>query len=180
MEFTGTFTIGKKEVSLFTRRVQLSQKKLMLFILTALGMVCGNFVLRMLSPGPGFMAQVGCSLLGGAGAFALFYGMIVYSIAKGCNSEYVAGRRWTYTQTLTINPLGVTCVTDEGKESHADFDELLVEECPEAFYIFVSEESAWILPKKQLSGGEAEEEHIRGIFKKMAEPERLNLRRVKG
>ena len=180
MEYTGTFTITRKEVSRFTRRIEWSRKQRGIIILSAIGMVAGNFVLRVLWKDglPSFWPQVVCSLIGGLLVFGLCYGMLCYSVAKSGASAYSAGSRWNYEQTIVINALGVTCQTENGS-SHADFDELTVEECPEAFYIFTSPSAAWILPKEQMRDLEDDSAFIRKIFTTMAQPDHLNLRKTK-
>lgn len=179
MEFTGTFTIGRKEVSRFTRRIEWVKRERVILVFSAIGLLAGNFALRLFVETPTLLQQIACSLLGGLFVFGLCYGMLIYSIAKMCNSDFTAGRRWTQSQTLTINALGVTCKIEEGKSSHADFNELTVEECSEAFYIFIAKDAAWILPKAQLAEPETDAKLIRDLFSTMAEPDHLNLQRAK-
>ncbi|MEG1578963.1 MAG: YcxB family protein [Oscillospiraceae bacterium] len=178
MEFSGTFTISKKEVTKFTSRVEMTKKQLPILVLTAVGMVAGNFMLRTQVPSPGLLLSVLCSLAGGALVFGIAYGGVRYSIAKAAAQAYDGGYRVAFQQDILINALGVTCTTEE-ETDHVGFDALTVEECKEAFYIFIAQQSAWIVPKNQLKNGVEDEALIRKIFTTMTEKEHLNLRKTK-
>ena len=90
-----------------------------------------------------------------------------------------AGRN-AYVQETEISGLGVH-VTVDGKRAKMPFPELLrVRETRRAFYLFLSEQQAWILPKAQMEDPQGESEQLRRLFRTVIEKRRLELRGRQG
>ena len=85
--------------------------------------------------------------------------------------------RETYVQETRIDGFGVH-VTVEKNSANLSFDKILrVQETNSAFYIFLTENDAWLLPKSQMEDGETESRTIREIFSKVVAPGRLKLKK---
>lgn len=82
----------------------------------------------------------------------------------------------SYVQQVRIDGFGVHVTVGEEK-AKLGFDKLrLVRETKDAFYLFVTDNDAWIMPKEQMEDVEAECRAIREIFSKVVAPGRRKLR----
>jgi hypothetical protein len=178
MEYAGTFSIGRKETTRFSKQIVMGKNQIFFFVFTAVGLICGNFLIRTLRPNPSMTAQILASFAGGVVVLGICYGGILYSVVRSELNAYTAGRRWTYKETLQIGPTEVRCTTDEESDS-VDFGAVVVHETKEDFYFYIARESAWILPKGQLQDPERDQETIRKILRANVEADRLFLRREK-
>lgn len=176
MEFTGTFTIGRKETTRFSRQVVMGKNQMMLVVFTVVGMIAGNYLVRRLAASPSMTLQILGSLAGGLVVFGICYGGLCYGVMRSESGAYSAGRRWTYEETLQIGPTDIRCTADEQSDS-TGFDAVVVHETKTDFYLYIGRESAWILPKNQLKDPERDEETIRRILRENVENEHLFLRR---
>ena len=119
------------------------------------------------------------------GAMALSFALVVAGILFGywvsirrklARSAARTGRD-TYTQTITVNGFGVRAEVD-GREARVGFDKLHeVRETGRAFYLYLTREEAWILPKAQMADPAGDSARLREIFGRVIESRRL---RVKG
>ena len=85
--------------------------------------------------------------------------------------------RDSYVQQTRIDGFGVHVTV--GKDSaKLGFEKILrVEENAAAFYLFITESEAWILPKSQMEDRETESRTIREIFSRVIAPKRLKLQK---
>lgn len=83
--------------------------------------------------------------------------------------------RESYVQETRIDGFGVH-VSVNGEDAKLAFDKLkLVQETKDAFYLFVTDNDAWIMPKAQMENPEEECCAIREIFSKVVAPSRRKL-----
>ena len=85
--------------------------------------------------------------------------------------------RETYVQETRIDGFGVHVTVDKNS-AKLSFDKILrVQETKTAFYVFLTENDAWIFPKSQMENAEEECRTIREIFSKVVAPSRLKLQK---
>ena len=85
--------------------------------------------------------------------------------------------RERYVQETEINGFGVH-VTVGKNRAKMGFDKLVrVRETAGAFYLFIADNQAWILPKNQMEDRDEECRQIRGIFHTVVEKGRLKLKK---
>ena len=85
--------------------------------------------------------------------------------------------RESYVQQLRIDGFGFHVAV--GQESaRLKFEDILrVEEKRDVFYLFLTENDAWILPKREMEDSEAESRALRDIFTRVIAPKRLKLQK---
>ncbi len=80
-----------------------------------------------------------------------------------------------YKQRILLDGFGVH-VTVGDKTADCGFDKLLrVKESRKAFYVFITEKDAWILPKAQMADPEGESRQIRELFSTVMMNSQLKL-----
>lgn len=85
--------------------------------------------------------------------------------------------RSRYVQQTRIDGFGVHVTVDQ-VSSKAGFDKLRrVQEASSAFYLFLTDSEAWILPKSQMENTEEECCTLREIFSKVIPSQQLKLQR---
>ena len=83
--------------------------------------------------------------------------------------------RESYVQQMRIDGFGVH-VSVNGESAKVGFDKLArVQETKDAFYLFLTENEAWIMPKSQMENADEECRAIREIFSKVVAPRRRKL-----
>lgn len=114
---------------------------------------------------------------GGALAAVLVSAMILtVSTRQKVKSQVRQSGRENYVQETEINGFGVH-VTVGDKKARLAFENLLrVQETGRAFYLFLSDSQAWILPKAQMEDPQAESEQLRTIFRTVIERGKLRLK----
>ena len=119
------------------------------------------------------------------GAMALSFTIVVAGILFGYwvsirrkvgHSAAKSGRE-SYTQTITVNGFGVRAEVD-GREARVSFDKLHdIRETGKAFYLYLTREEAWILPKAQMADPAGESRQLREMFGRVIESKRLHVRK---
>ena len=109
-------------------------------------------------------------------ALLITVGMIIRT--RGNVSKMMRKRgRESYVQQTRIDGFGVHVTVDKDS-AKLNFGEIKkVEETAAAFYIFLTDADAWILPKNQMEDSEAECRAIREIFSRVIAPKRLKLQK---
>lgn len=84
--------------------------------------------------------------------------------------------RSSYVQETRIDGFGVHVTVDQAS-SKASFSKLRrVQETSAAFYLFLTDSDAWLLPKSQMENKEEECRTLREIFTKVLPPQQLKLK----
>lgn len=111
--------------------------------------------------------------LAAAGAATL---VLVISTRHRVKEQVRRSGRTSYVQETEINGFGVHVTVGKSKAKMAFANLLRVRETRKAFYLFLSEQQAWILPKKQMEDPQAETEQLRKLFRTVIERGRLQLK----
>ena len=102
---------------------------------------------------------------------------LVLSTSGRVKNEVRRSGRDSYVQETEIDGFGVH-VTVGKNRSKMGFDKLVrVRETAGAFYLFIADNQAWILPKAQMEDRDEECRQIRGIFHTVVEKGRLKLKK---
>jgi len=93
------------------------------------------------------------------------------------NGQVRRAGKTSYVQQVAIDGFGVHVTVGKDK-AKVSFDKLFrVWETRGAFYIFLAENQAWILPKKQMADAAVESGQLRRIFQTVVPSRQLRLRR---
>lgn len=82
--------------------------------------------------------------------------------------------RERYVQETEINGFGVHVTVGKDRAKMDFMDLLRVQETRKAFYLFLSANQAWILPKAQMEEGDCA--RLRGLFSAVIEKGKLNIK----
>ena len=116
--------------------------------------------------------------LGGAGVGMLAAALaLVVATSARVRGEMNRSGRESYVQETEIDGFGVRVAVGKNR-ARMGFDKLVrVRETGRAFYLFISDNQAWILPKSQMEDREAECRQIREILCTVIERGRLKLKK---
>ena len=121
--------------------------------------------------------QVLAAASGAAAAILAAVAALVLSTSGRVKNEVRRSGRDSYVQETEIDGFGVH-VTVGKKRAKMGFDKLVrVRETAGAFYLFIADSQAWILPKNQMEDRDEECRQIRGIFHTVVEKGRLRLKK---
>lgn len=167
------FTIGLKETQRFFLMLTLERwgKGIAGFALV------GALAAVLYTAGTALSLPVRAALIAGAAAAAAGITALVLTVST---LEKVRGQvrragQESYVQETEINGFGVH-VTVGKKRAKLAFENLRqVRETRRAFYLFLSDSQAWILPKDQMEDPRGESEQLRTVFRTVLERRRLKL-----
>ena len=173
MEFHQTFTIGKRESTRFYF-YQVLRARLVGSL--GFGLVAALVFYLYASP---YLSPIAL----GVTLVIVFFTMLAaislgYWLAIGGKLKKAAAKNGfsAYDQEILINGFGVR-VKAAGRESKVGFDKLhAVRETGKDFYLYLSDQDAWILPKSQMAGGAADCAALRELFAKVIPSSRLHLK----
>ena len=121
--------------------------------------------------------QVLAAASGAAAAILAAVAALVLSTSGRVKNEVRRSGRDSYVQETEIDGFGVH-VTVGKNRAKMGFDKLVrVRETAGAFYLFIADNQAWILPKAQMEDRDEECRQIRRIFHTVVEKGRLRLKK---
>lgn len=174
MSYERDFTIGYRETRDFHLSVTLRRwwKGMLGFALVAV-LVVWMYMFRLAPDSPplavGIVAVVFAVL-----TFVL--GMLTFVVTTILQVRSRVSRT-SYVQATKIDGFGVH-VTVGKKKAKLPFDRLLlVRETKKAFYLFIAEDQAWLLPKAQMADPVRESDQLRQIFRTVVERRKLELQK---
>ncbi len=175
MSYSRDFTIGVRETQDFYTMLTLRHWRKGLLGFAVVGaLVAVLYTERAALPLP---VRAGIAALTGlvtAGAAAL---SLTVSTRQRVKRQVRQSRRESYIQAMEINGFGIH-VTVGKDRARLPFENLLqVWETRKAFYLFLSEQQAWILPKNQMEDPASECEQIRTLLRTVVEKKRLRLKK---
>lgn len=175
MSYSRDFTIGVRETQDFYTMLTLRHWRKGLLGFAVVGaLVAVLYTERAALPLP---VRAGIAALTGlvtAGAAAL---SLTISTRQRVKRQVRQSRRESYIQAMEINGFGIH-VTVGKDRARLPFENLLqVWETRKAFYLFLSEQQAWILPKNQMEDPASECEQIRTLLRTVVEKKRLRLKK---
>ena len=174
MPYRCDFTIGVRETQDFYISLTLKHWWKGLLGFGGVGaLAAGMYMMGTALPLPLRAALTVGAALAAAGMAAL---VLVVSTRQKVKEQIRRSGRESYIQETEINGFGVH-VTVGKKKARLAFENLLrVRETRKAFYLFLSEQQAWILPKRQMEDAQEESEQLRTIFRTVVERKRLELK----
>lgn len=176
MSYQRDFTIGLRETQDFYLTLVIGNWRRGIAGFGLVGALVAWMYLQWAGMDAAWMAPV---LLASAAASMLAVTLGLYLVTRQkVRSQLRASGRGSYLQQTEIGGFGVR-VTVGGDRARLDFDKLLlVQETKKAFYLFLTKNQAWILPKAQMEDPEAECQQLRALFRTVIESRRLKLRRL--
>ena len=173
MSYHRDFTIGKREtldfyLSLVLRRWRRG--------ILGFGVV-GALAVLLYTGQTQFSLPVRAGLMAGGGlAFMLLVTLwLILSTNGKVNSQLRQSGQESYVQETEINGFGIHVTVGRDKAKMAFENLVQVRETRKAFYIFLSETHAWILPKAQMENPAAESAQLRELFSTVLERKKLHL-----
>ena len=177
MRYERDFTIGLRETQAFYVLLTLEHWRKGLAGFGAAGALAAYLYIGMLFSDlilPGQIALIIAAAVLTALAVAL--GMVLSTRGRVRSRLRRSGKE-RYVQQTAVDAFGVH-VTVGKDRAKLGFDKLVrVWETRGAFYIFLSANQAWILPKAQMEDSRAESEQLRTIFRTVMEGKRLKLKK---
>ena len=116
-------------------------------------------------------AAVLAGALAGAGIAAA---VVLLSTLGKVREQVRRSGRERYVQETEINGFGVHVTVGKDRAKMDFMDLLRVQETRKAFYLFLSANQAWILPKAQMEEGDCA--RLRGLFSAVIEKGKLNIK----
>ena len=168
------FTIDLKETQAFYLMLVMGRWKKGLLGFAAVGALVGV----LYTAGTALALPVKAALIAGGALAAVLVSalVLIVSTRQKVKSQVRRSGRESYVQETEINGFGIH-VTVGDKKARLAFENLLgVRETGRAFYLFLSDSQAWILPKAQMEDRQAESEHLRSIFRTVVERGKLRLK----
>ena len=177
MRYERDFTIGLRETQAFHVLLTLERWWKSLLGFGAAGALAAYLYIGMLFSDlilPGQIAIIAAAAVVTALLVAL--GMVLSTRRRVWVQLRRSGKE-RYVQQTAIDAFGVH-VTVGKDRAKLGFDKLVrIWETRGAFYIFLSANQAWILPKAQMEDPAAETERLREIFDMVIESQRLHMRK---
>lgn len=175
MNYVRDFTIGKRETLDFYLTQELSRWWKGILAFGAVGAVAALAYTSQKNYQPIIIAAAAL------GSMAVFAALCALWRIVGIHIQ-VGGRirrsgKGSYVQHVEIDGFGVH-VTVEKNKARVPFEKLLrVRETGKAFYIYLAEGQAWILPKKQMGDPAGESRALRETFRRVIPSGQLKIRK---
>lgn len=140
--------------------------------------VVGALAAVLYTAGTALSMPVKAALIAGGALAAVLVSAVILTISTRQKVKSQARRigRESYVQETEINGFGVHVTVGDKKAKMAFGNLLQVRETGRAFYLFISDSQAWILPKAQMEDPRAEAEQLRAIFRSVIERGKLRLK----
>lgn len=177
MRYSRDFTITRQDTQKFYQMLVLRRWRKGILGFAVVGALVGKLYLDWLGFQLGAVeTSVFLALTGVLTAMLITLGMVLRTRSNVGKMMRKKGRE-SYIQQTRIDGFGVH-VTVGQDNAKLRFEEICrVEETADAFYIFLTEQDAWIMPKGQMEDAEAESRAVREIFSKVIAPKRLKLQK---
>lgn len=174
MSYRRDFTIGLKETQDFYLTLALGRWRKGVLGFAVVGALVG--VMYTAQAGIGIPLVVLTAVITAAVAVGIVLLVIVISTIYKVRTQIAKSGKTSYVQETDINGFGVHVTVGKDKAKLGFADLAKVQETGKAFYLFLSDNQAWILPKKQMENPEAESAQLRELFRAVIERGRLKLK----
>lgn len=173
MSYAQDFTIGLKETQDFYLALALGSWKKGIAGFAVAGALVG-FLYTV-----GMIWYLRAVVMACTAAVAAVITALVLAVTtlRKVKSQVRASGRESYVQETEINGFGVHVTVGKDKAKMGFGDLLKVQETGKAFYLFLSDTQAWILPKKQMEDPVRDTAQLRELFSTVIERGRLQLKR---
>lgn len=175
MSYRRDFTIGLRETQAFYLTLMLERWWKGILGFGAVGALVGVLYTQGLLALP---LQIFTAALTALIAAALTAAILTVSTLWKVKGQVARSGRVSYVQETEINGFGVHVTVGKDKARMGFEDLLRVRETGGAFYLFISETQAWILPKKQMENPPEDCARLRELFRAVIERRRLRLKGV--
>ena len=177
MRYSRDFTITQKDTERFYQMLVLRRWSKGILGFAVVGALVLKLYMDWLGFAPGAAGMAAMMVLGGLVTAALITAGVLWRTKGNVAKRMRKNGRESYVQQTRIDGFGVH-VTVDGESAKLGFDKLrCVQETKDAFYLFVTDNEAWILPKAQMENREEECRAVRDIFSKVVAPSRLKLQK---
>lgn len=174
MSYRRDFTIGLKETQDFYLSLTLGRWWKGILGFAAVGALVGvMYTLQLPLPLVAVTAVITACV-----SAALLTLILTISTLRKVKAQVARSGRGSYVQETEINGFGVHVTVGKDKAKLGFGDLAKVQETGKAFYLFLSDSQAWILPKKQMEDPEAECAQLRALFRAVIERGRLRLKKT--
>ena len=175
MPYHWDFTIGKRETLDFYLSLVLRRWR---------GGIAGFGVVGALAAllytgqtGLSLPVQIGLMAAGTAAFMLLVTLWLILTTRHKVKEQLRQSGRESYIQETEINGFGIHVTVDRNKAKLAFENLTEVRETKKAFYLFLSDTHAWILPKSQMDDPAAESARLRELFNTVLERKKLHLKK---
>ncbi len=174
MSYRRDFTIGLRETRDFYLSLALRHWRKGI---AGFGLV-GALAALLYMSGTALSLPLQAAVCAGAALVTAALSLLVLTVStrQRVKSQVRRSGRTSYVQETEINGFGVHVAVGRDRAKMAFSSLLRVRETRKAFYLFLSEQQAWILPKKQMEDPQAESEQLRTLFRTVMERRKLQLR----
>jgi hypothetical protein len=174
-QFSHTFTITKKDNLRYN--YFLMQKKLVATSILVFVIIAGMIGLIKYAQGAGLWGAIVNALVMAISGTLILIGINIITAVLRINSFYKQKKLKDFTVTFTTDQDGIHATSERG-DSDLPWNRIVeVRETRNAFYVFITDAHANVLPKDQFSG-EAEIALFRSLLQKNIEATRLKLKRI--
>lgn len=174
MSYRRDFTIGLRETQDFYLSLALEHWRKGIAGFSLAGALAG--FLYTSQAGPPWYLRAAVMLAAATVAAVVTVLALSVSTRLKVKGQVKSSGRASYVQETEINGFGVR-VTVGRDQAKLGFPDLVkVRETGKAFYLFLSDSQAWILPKKQMENPRAECAQLRELFAAVIERDRLRLK----
>lgn len=174
MSYRRNFTIGLRETRDFYLSLVLEHWRKGIAGLALAGALAG--CLYTSRAGTPWYLRAAVMLAAAAAAAAVTVLALWVSTCLKVKSQLKSSGRESYVQETEINGFGVHVAVGKDRARLGFPDLVRVRETGKAFYLFLSDSQAWILPKKQMEDPRAECAQLRELFTAVIERGRLRLK----
>ncbi len=177
MRYSRDFTITREEMQNFYRMLVLRRWQKGILGFAVVGALVARLYLNWLNLKLGTAWEIVIMLLTAVlTAVFITFGMTLRT-RRNVDQLMRSKGRGSYVQQTRIDGFGVHVTVDKDS-AKLPFEKIhLVQETKDAFYIFLTADQAWILPKAQMEDTDAECAALRGIFTRVVAPARRKLQK---
>lgn len=174
MSYRRDFTIGVRETRDFYLSLALEHWRKGIAGFALAGALAG-FLYTGQDGTPWYLRAAAVLAAAAAAAAVTVLALSVSTFSK-VKSQVKRSGRESYVQQTEINGFGVHVAVGKDQAKLGFPDLVRVRETGKAFYLFLSDSQAWILPKKQMEDPRAECAQLRELFTAVIERGRLRLK----
>lgn len=176
MEYQGHFTITKKDnidFNFLLMKKRLISSTIIVFIVVVMLVTLLNYALKAMPLGSALMQGLLMGIIG----IVLMLAINIGSMYTRINAMYKQKKILDFTFDVTVDKTGFHARSSRG-DSDVPWERILsIQETKNAFYVFITENNANVLPKSQMRLP-ADAELIRKLAAKYLEASRCKLKRA--
>lgn len=172
-QFSKTFTITKKDNLRYN--FYLMQKKLVATVVMVFVIILGMVGFVKYAQGAGVWGAVLNALLMAVLGAVVLIGINVVTTVLRINNFYKQKKLMDFSVTFTTDEKGIHATSERGNFDLPWNRIVAVRETRNAFYLFITESNANVMPKDQFSGAE-EIAQLRALLVKNVEKSRLKMK----